>query len=1156
MQLYALCKRRRMPGLCLSKIFLVMKLTMFLTIAVILQASANGFSQEKITLSGSNVPLEKIFKDIRKQSGYNFLYNDRLLSHATLVNIQVNNAGLNDVLKMCLKDQPLSYDIIDKTVVIKAKEVTAAAVEHPLPPVTITGRVTDSIGNPLVRVNVHVKGTNTGAMTDEDGRFTLTVPDRNAVLLFTYVGYATKEVTVGESATLNIHLSPNISSLTDFVVVGYGQTQTKARVTGAISSIKGEEITTTKNENVINMLTGKVPGMRILQRSSEPGAYDNVFDIRGMGNPLVVIDGVPRGAGDLSRMDPNEIDNISVLKDATAAIYGVRAANGVILVTTKKGSRNANGKFDITYSVNQSWQQFLNMPHGVNALDYMMLKNENQKRDFGNNFFNQQPPAFSQADIDLYKNGTLQSSDWVDATMKKFAPETQHTLSVNGGGDRVNYFFNLGYFKQDGLFKSGDMNYNRWNFRSNINAKITDRLRAQILTSGYIDTKNQPGGRSVWEMFKYTWNQLPTDQIYANNNPDYPHLEPDNANPVVITNGDIVGMQAYKNKNFQGQLGLEYDIPGVKGLMAKGMYNYGFNINDNTQVRNAYNLYTYDAQSQQYLATLVNSPATVNRNYGNVTSELFQLSLNYNRHFGEDHNVTGLLLYEESNTNNDNFYAQRQFSLGIPYLFAGDVTNQVGSMDPNGLSQVVTKAVVGRVGYDFRAKYIMDFSFRYDGSSKFAANKQWGFFPVLSLGWRLNEEPFIQKLINPNILDNLKIRGSYGKTGDDGFTAFQSFSGYNYPSGGYIIGGNFTNGLVSRGVVNPNLTWLTAKTLNVGLDIDLWKGLIGATVEHFVRNRDGLPANRTTTLPGTVGTNLPQENLNSDQTKGWEVILTHKHSFGKFSYNISANVSTTRTMMRHVEQTRAGNSYENWKNNQSDRYTNIWWGTTYAGQYTTYDQIYNSTVNAGGGNQNKVPGDYYYEDLNHDGVIDGKDETPIAVRDIPLINYGITIGAGWNGIDFNMLLQGAADFYVQYDEQMAQPFAFQRSTLDMFLDRWHTADPNADVFDPNTVWVPGYYPAMGSDNASGSRAVQNASYMRIKSLELGYTFPKAWLRRVGVTNFRLYVNSYNLATFTGLKYSDPEHPGKTADNQDWNNGQAGYKYPMNRTFSVGASVSF
>ncbi len=1022
---------------------------------------------------------------------------------------------------------------------------------------TITGQVIDSAnGNVLEGVTIGIAGTQLGAISDKGGRFTVKAPDGRPVSLYIrLVGYRELRIPYNGSGNLMVRLPSITAGLNQVIVTGYG-TQRKATVTGAVSVIRSSELVVTKNENVINMMTGKLPGLRVVQKSSEPGAYDNVFDIRGMGNPLVVIDGVPRSGGDLSRMDPNEIESISILKDASAAVYGVRAANGVILVTSKKGTRSETGKFDITYAVNRSWQQFLNVPQGVDALQYMMLKNEKQKRDFGNNFFNQMPPSFSDADMELYRNGTLKSSDWVGATMREFAPEIQHTLSVNGGNDKTNYFFNLGYFNQDGLFRSGDMNYDRWNFRSNINAKITDRLRAQLLVSGYTDTKNQPGGRGVWEMFKYTWNQLPTDQIYANNNPLYPHLMPDNANPVVMTDADYAGTQSFKNRNFQGQLALEYDIPAIEGLMARGMYNYGFNIVDNTMVKKSYSLFEYDRQNDKYIGTLINSPSTVNRTYGNNTSTLYQLSLNYTRKFGGRHNVTGLVLYEESHATADNFYAQREFSLGLPYLFAGDQTNQLGSMDGNGLWETVNKGLVGKVNYDFKGKYLFDFSFRYDGSSKFKPGAQWGFFPAVSAGWRLTEEPFFQGIVSPDILSNLKLRASYGKTGDDGATGFQYISGYNYPSPGYFFGGNYVNGMASRGVVNPNLTWYTAKTLNMGVDFDLLKGMIGGSVDYFIRNRDGLLATRTTTLPGTVGTNLPQENLNSDRTRGIEVVLTHRNTIGDFSYNISANVASTRTMLRDVQQTRAGNSYENWKNSQQDRYTNIWWGKQYGGQFSSYDQIYHHNVNTGGGNQNIVPGDYYYQDWNNDGVIDGKDESPIATRDIPLVNFGMTIGAAWKGIDFNMLLQGATDFYVQYAEQMAEPLMYGRSALTQFLDRWHTVDPNADVFDPNTAWAPGKYPAMGSPVAEGTKAVQDASYMRIKSLEIGYTIPKKLLSHIGISNLRAYINSYNLTTFTGLKNSDPEHPGTVANGADWNYSQGGYKYPMNRTFSVGASITF
>ncbi|RZM09205.1 MAG: TonB-dependent receptor, partial [Pedobacter sp.] len=463
---------------------------------------------------------------------------------------------------------------------------------------------------------------------------------------------------------------------------------------------------------------------RVLQKTAEPGAYENQFDIRGFGNPLIVIDGVPRGGGDLSRMDPNEIENISVLKDAAAAIYGVRAANGVILITTKKGKKD--GKYDVNYSVNQGWQQFLGMPEGVGAVDYMLLTNEKTKRSFANNFPANQESTYSYGDIQPWLEGTYPSADWIGAAFNTVSPQVQHNMNVDGGTEKANYFFNLGYMKQDGLFKSGDLNYDRYNFRSNVNVDITKRIRAQVLTSGHLDQKNQPF-QDLWTIFKYAWNQVPTNQIYANNNPLYPNKMPDDANPVVITDASQVGYKKRQQKNFQGQLSLEYDIPGIDGLKAKGMYNYGYNADDNTDHKRMYSLYTYNAEQEIYTPNLVGAPAYINRSFANSVSSLSQLSLNYAKTFNEAHNVSALLLLEESHFKADNFYAQRNVSIPIDYLFGGEDTQQLGSMNVNGLREEATRSYIGRLNYDFKGKYLAEFSFRRDGSNKFKPGaEQWG----------------------------------------------------------------------------------------------------------------------------------------------------------------------------------------------------------------------------------------------------------------------------------------------------------------------------------------------------------------------------------------------------------------------------------------------
>ncbi|MDN5286396.1 MAG: TonB-dependent receptor plug [Mucilaginibacter sp.] len=1029
------------------------------------------------------------------------------------------------------------------------------------------GKVIDfTDGSALPGVSVKIKGTTTGTVTDKDGKFRLNIAGPDTYLQLSYLGYVAQEIQVKDLKDGIIALKSTNKSLEEVVVVGYG-TQKRANLSSAVSTVSNKELIATKNENVYNMLSGKIPGLAIQQRSSEPGGFDAKIDLRGFGQPLIVIDGVP--GGDLSRLDPNEIDNISVVKDASAAVYGVRAANGVIIVTTKKGGKSKNGKFNFSYSVNNAWQQFLNVPNSVGALDYMMLKNEQQKRDFNSNYFTQSAPAFSAADMKPYQDGTLKTSNWGDEVFNKTASQIQHNLSMNGGNDKVDYFFNFGYQKQDGLYKSGDLNYDKYNFRSNVTVRITDRLRAQALISGNTDTKNQPAA-PLWTIFKYTWNQLPTSQIYANNNTNYLHVEPDNANPVGLTNSKYGGFGVIGNKNFQGQLSLEYDIPGISGLQARGMFNYDYGMNDNRYVTNSYTLYNYDTEKQVYLPTVINSPSNTTRQFLERTKTLSQLSLNYNKSI-DGHNINALILYEESNQNADNFSGYRELSLPVNYLFAGNSTNQtVGqNTDFNNLGQIVTKGIVGKVNYDYKGKYLAGFSFRRDGSSKFNPNVgQWGFFPAGSLGWRISEESFFKSLISPEAVNNLKIRATYGKTGDDSATAFQYLSGYNYPApesannpttGGYIFGGSYTNGISARPYANPNLTWTTSKTLDVGLDLDMWRGLLGVSADYYVRNRTGLPATEATAIPGTVGIQLPQENLNSDRTKGVELVLTHRNRIGEVGYNISAQISANRTMNVAVQQTRAGNSYENWKNSKANRYTNIWWGKTYSGQFQNYNQIYNYGINTGGGNNNVIPGDYYYQDWNGDGVIDSKDEHPIATMNLPLINYGVTIGVNYKGFDMSMLLQGAAHVYVQYAEQLATPLMYNGSALTQFLNRWHTTDPTASVFDPNAAFTPGYYPAMGSPIAEGTKAIQNASYLRIKSLEFGYTISKNALKSIGISSCRIYINSYNLATFTGLKGADPEHPGieyNSDGSQNFDAFVGGYKYPLNRTFNIGANITF
>jgi TonB-linked SusC/RagA family outer membrane protein len=1017
---------------------------------------------------------------------------------------------------------------------------------------TVTGVVTDENDEPVIGATILVVGTPRGTVTDLNGKFSVDVP-ANAVLQISYVGYVSQRIRVGTSSALNVKMVVDETNLEEVVVVGYG-TQRKATLTGAISAIKSEEIVITKNENVVNMMTGKLPGVRVWQKSSEPGNFDRTkFDIRGFGDPLIIIDGVPQSNEVFNRMDPNEMESISVLKDGTAAIYGVRAANGVILVTTKRGG---DEKFKITYQYNRGWQRFLYMPDNVGAIDYMTLTNEKQKRSFDGNFLAQGAPRYTDEDFALYTSGQRQSTNWARETMKDSAPQEQHNININGETKKVQYFFNLGYLDQGGILQSGDINYNRWNFRSNNTINILEGFNAQVNISGYMDNKNQPL-RDLWTIFKSAWNVPPVYRVYANDNPTYYDYESRHDNPVAWQESDVVGFRDNKKRDIQTQGVLEWDIPWVEGLKLKGMYNYHFNHSTENVYNHAFYLYEYrepsGSQAEQYIGTALQAPSYSSLQYWESRNSLLQVSLSYNRKFLGVHNVDALALYEETNGEGYDFRAQRNIELELPYIAAGVDADQRGS---GGFPwHDVRKAVVGRLNYDYSGKYLVDFRFRYDGSSRFSPKKQWGFFPGGSIGWRISEESFIKN--NFASISNLKLRASYGIMGDDGSLNFQHVPGYNYPNNGYIFNGSFVNGVSSRGMINENLTWTTSKTVNYGVDVDLWNGLLGGSVEYFIRNRDGLFERRLAQFPGSVGVGLPQENLNSDRTSGYELTLSHHHKVNDINYSINGHVTYARSERRYVEQNPFGNSYDEWRNSQQDRYSGIWWGRDYAGQFQSYDQIYSHPINTGGGNQSVIPGDYYYADWNGDGFVDGQDDHPIATYNMPLINFGLSMGADWKGVDFNLLFSGSSMFYVRYEEQYHEPLMYgSGGAMVRFLDRWRTVNPNDDIFNPNTQWIPGYYAAMGSSLEDGTRAVQDASFVRLKTAELGYTVPKRWIQKLSIEGLRVYVNGYNLWTLTGLKNYDPEHPGTTVNDDDWNNGQGGYYYPNNKTYNIGVSVTF
>ena len=1019
----------------------------------------------------------------------------------------------------------------------------------------VRGLVVDQTGESVIGANVRVDGTNRGVITNINGEFEI-IADVKQKLVISFIGYKDAIVTASKT-DLKIILQEDNQTLDEVVVVGYG-TQKKATLTGAVSSVNNKEIAVTKNENVVNMLSGKIPGVRISQRSSQPGEFDNAIDIRGMGEPLIVVDGIPRDKAYFSRMDANEIENVSVLKDASAAIYGIRAANGVILVTTKHGD-SADGKFDITFSANYGWQQFLYVPQTASAVDHMLLMNEKRYNSFDGNYPLRTTPQYTWEEMMEYSTGKKQGTNWTDELFNNNVPQEQYNVSVDGGSEKIKYFFNLGYLKQEGSYKSGSLNYDRWNFRSNVDANITNRLKATVQLSGYMDEKNQPF-TDIWSVYKKAWTYRPTSQAWIDGNHDLPAYDDqmlESENPVASTDSRFTGYRREKRVNFNGSLALTYDIPGVKGLNARAFYSYDYYTTNNTEYKRIYNLYNRNADGE--LESFIrNNDSYLKRSTDPRYGTVMQLSLNYANKFG-DHNVSGMLLFEEQYENWDNFYAQRVMLMDGDYLIYGEDEEQVGSMTSAG--DKVRQALVGRVNYDYKGRYMADFSFRYDGSSSFPSGSRWGFFPAISVGWRISEEAFIKDWIP--FLTNLKLRASYGEMGDDAGAATypQTVVAYNIAKDnvGYFYNGTYMAGVTATAIPNPNLTWYTAKTYNLGLDFDLWNQKLSGTIELFKRNRSGLLATSSVVIPGTVGASLPQENMNSDETFGWEISLGHRNQVAGITYWINGQISATKNRWVNYNDSQAGNSMENWyRNDVSGRNKDIWFAYEEGGRFTNYNDIrYHNTTGANYG-QGTLPGDYWYVDWNGDGIVNDSDKHPVASFNLPVFNYGLVLGAAWKGLDLSMNWQGAAGVYNSYDEVFTEVGPFNGgAALDIYKDRWHTVNVSDDPWNPNTQWIEGLYPATGHSFNTGTTGIKNTSYIRLKTLEIGYTLPKVWIAKAGIKDLRVYVNAYNLLTFTGLDNIDPERPGRQGgSNNNRDSGILYYNYPVNRTFNIGATIKF
>ncbi|MDR1259326.1 MAG: TonB-dependent receptor [Tannerellaceae bacterium] len=1142
---------------------------LFIILGTLQSLATVSYSQSALlTLEKENTTIQEILSTIENESEFYFTYNLNQINVNKKTSVRVANKDITEILNILFPEGDVKYIIHDRHVVLY-KEVAArsgSAKDSDTPGVLgadqqariISGTVTDEFGEPLIGVNVAVKGTTNGSVTDVNGNFTLQQVSEGSTLMISYVGHITQEILVGSQSFYLIVLREDTQSLDEVVVVGYG-VQKKQTLSGSVTSIGAEDISSTKTENVISNIQGKMPGLLIRQRTGEPGVFDNLISIRGYGNPLVVIDGVTRpmedGASELAQLNTDDIENISILKDASAAIYGMNAANGVIIVTTKKGQ---DGKARVSYSNLFGMKGATGMEMTVDAYTYRLMANEMQ-RNIG------ATPTYSDEILEKYRNNEPGYNDhnWLKMFLNDWAFQQQHNISVRGGTDKVKYFNSFAYAEDNGLLKGGNQKYNRFNFRSNTTAEIAKGLQLNVNVSGRLDNSEAPRDEFQWLYKILMINDRGKNWHTIDNENHLTSIEPERKNAYALADPDIDGYRRYKNFNYSANLEMTYKVPFVDGLTLGVLGAYDGYERNESKLHKMYDLYDY--YTDEYVVT--NGAGT----YSN-TIRLFQKvhargQVNYTRSLG-NHNFNVMGVAELTATRMDELQGMRRYA----EFYTHDIINQgtATTASNSGFRRYGRLAAyLGRINYDYAGKYLLEGVVRYDGSYRYAPSKRWAFFPSVSAGWRLSEESFIKD--NLAFISNLKLRVSYGKSGYDAGNEFEYVAGYTAQSNSnsnymtdrsYVFeDGQATTGMVPPGVVNDNLSWVTSATSNIGVDLDLWHGKLGFVLDLFQRENTGLLASRIQSVPNTFGSTFPQENINSTVNRGFEISVTHRGQVGKdFNYSVSANFTYARTKELHYERAPHTSSWDRWVNGREDRYTGRMWLYEYEGQYTSLEE-YETAPLLGGtqGNSKMLPGSYKITDLNGDGVIDGNDRQldNWAQGNLnPPMQFGFNLSASYRSFDLNALFQGAAGYSINYSNGDIWGYGRYPTLHEKFMDRWHTTGTTDDPYNPATSWIPGFYPALRSNfsNTTDQHSIDiwipNAAYLRLKSLEIGYTIPRAVLRKTGIAGLRVFLNGFNLLTFCRkeLRQADPER-----EERDWN---ANAAYPLMKTFNVGFNINF
>ncbi|MBC7902024.1 MAG: TonB-dependent receptor, partial [Gemmatimonadaceae bacterium] len=984
----------------------------------------------------------------------------------------------------------------------------------------VTGKVTQKkSGEPLAGASVNIKGTTTTVITDAAGAFTIGMPSGGGTLVITYAGLATQERSVQSAGALSFELSEGENAtLDDVVVVGYGQ-QRRGNLTGAISTVGTKALTQSPVPDLSNALMGRVTGVITKQASGEPGRDNANIYIRGNSTfsgsmePLFVVDGIVRSFRDFSQLDANEVESVSILKDASsAAIFGVRGANGVVLVTTKRGK---SGKITASYSFNYGLQKVTKFNNNLGSYEYATLMNEALLND-------NLPLAYTNAQIESYRTGSdpllYPNTNWQKLVLGGTAPQSQHNLSFSGGSDKVKYFASLGYLDQGGLYSS--LNYKRYNLRTNLDLQVTKTTKVSIDLSGRLEKRTGPT-TGISGIFEHTLRNPPT--IVA----EYPGIGYAQVGSYVNTLRAIDPRSGYdrsENNTILTNFQIEQQIPWVKGLSIKGVLAYDKRINYNKRWTENVYVYTKNTTTGNFDQSAYQNSSLREAFFQNNQTEV-QGHLNYTNRFGR-HGVSALVLLLQQERPQNEFSASRQgyenslfdiLSQGPATNPGGTITETIGGSK----DRFALRSAAARINYDFDNKIMFQASLRRDESENFAPNVRKGYFPAFSAGYILSAEDFMAG--TKGYLDFLKVKASWGKLGNDAFPGLRFFylANYNTVNNNYVFGGNIVPGL-NPSAFNPSVEWESSTKTDIGFEARFKKGLLGIELDYFHEDRDGILATRFAEIPASYGGPLPASNIGRVKNQGIELTLTHDKRLSKdLSYNLRANLTLTKNeILKASEATNVPAQFKVVGHSIGSYYG-----------YKAIGIIKDSATLKSYGKTTAFPaglGDIMYDDLNQDGKIDNADRQYLTGGNIPRTVYGIAGGVNYKGFEVSFLWQGATGVNQQLTNNAGFAFFNGGRVTSEWLNRWTPDNPNAKYprLSTNATATTNNYqiPAGPAYGVGGNSFwIEDASYLRLKNVEIAYSVPASILRKVGASQVRIFATGQNLVTFTKLHNVDPEN---------------------------------